>query len=96
MESLDEKKVLHIANLAKLKLDESEVKKYVKDLNDLMNEIKKIEDVEINDDILIAPVNNTNVYNEDNVGEMLSREEILKNANKKYGSFIATSRALND
>lgn len=94
---MDERTILHIANLAKLKLDESEIEKYKKELEDLMAEVRKIEEVSLGDEeILISTSTNTNVYNDDNASDMLSREEILKNANKKYGSFIATARALNE
>ena len=97
MENLDREKVLHVASLAKLRIEDDEIDKYVKELKDLMNEVNRIQEAEIEDeDILISPSENKNVYNEDTVGSMLTREEILKNANKKYGSYIAVSRALND
>ena len=97
MENLDKDKVLHVASLAKLRIEEDEIPKYVKELKDLMNEVDRIQEVKIDDEeILICPTENTNVYNEDEIGQMLTREEILKNANKKYGSYIAVTRALND
>lgn len=97
MEKLDREKVLHVATLAKLALNEEEIEKYSYQLKDIMTEMDRILNVEISDeDILIAPCTKEDTYNEDEIGEMLTREEILKNANKKYGSYIATSRALND
>lgn len=97
MENLDREKVLHVASLAKLRIEEDEIPKYVKELKDLMAEVDRIQDVQIEDDeILICPTENKNVYNDDTIGSMLTREEILKNANKKYGSYIAVTRALND
>ena len=97
MENLDREKVLHVASLAKLRIEESELEKYAKELKDLMTEVDRIQEAVIDDEeILISPSTNENVYNEDTVGSMLTREEILKNANKKYGSYIAVTRALND
>ena len=97
MENLDRDKVLHVASLAKLRIEEDEIEKYVKELKDLMAEVDRIQEAEIDDEeILISPSTNRNVYNDDTVGSMLTREEILKNANKKYGSYIAVTRALND
>jgi len=97
MENLDKEKVLHVASLAKLRIEDDEVEKYVKELKDLMTEVDRIQNVKIEDEeILISPSENKNVYNEDTIGSMLTREEILKNANKKYGSYIAVTRALND
>jgi len=97
MEKLDREKVLHVASLAKLRIEDDEVEKYVKELKDLMDEVNRIQEVQIEDEkILISPSENRNVYKDDTVGSMLTREEILKNANKKYGSYIAVTRALND
>ncbi len=97
MENLDREKVLHVASLAKLRIEDDEIEKYVKELKDLMDEVNRIQDVQIEDEeILISPSDNRNVYKDDTVGSMLTREEILKNANKKYGSYIAVVRALND
>ena len=97
MENLDREKVLHVASLAKLRIEESELEKCAKELKDLMAEVDRIQEAVIDDEeILISPSTNENVYNEDTVGSMLTREEILKNANKKYGSYIAVTRALND
>ena len=97
MENLDREKVLHVASLAKLRIEEDEIPKYVKELKDLMAEVDRIQEAEIDDEeILISPSANRNVYNDDTTGTMLTREEILKNANKKYGSYIAVTRALND
>lgn len=97
MENLDKEKVLHVASLAKLRIEDDEIDKYVKELKDLMDEVNRIQEVEIDDEeILISPTKNKDVYKDDTVGSMLTREEILKNANKKYGSYIAVTRALND
>ena len=97
MENLDREKVLHVASLAKLRIEEDEIEKYVKELKDLMAEVDRIQEAKIDDEeILISPSANRNVYNDDTTGTMLTREEILKNANKKYGSYIAVTRALND
>ena len=97
MENLDREKVLHVASLAKLRIEEAEIEKYAKELKDLMSEVDRIQEAQIDDEeILISPSENKNVYKDDTVGSMLTREEILKNANKKYCSYIAVTRALND
>ena len=97
MEKLDRETVLHVANLAKLHLTEEEIEKYSYQLKDIMDEMDKILNFNVDDEeILISPCTNEDTYNEDEIGNMLTREEILKNANKKYGSYIAVTRALND
>lgn len=97
MEKLDRETVLHVASLAKLHLTEEEIEKYSYQLKDIMDEMDKILNFNVDDEeILISPCTNEDTYNEDEIGNMLTREEILKNANKKYGSYIAVTRALND
>lgn len=97
MEKLDRETVLHVASLAKLHLTEEEIEKYSYQLKDIMDEMDKILNFNVDDEeILIAPCTNEDTYNKDEIGNMLTREEILKNANKKYGSYIAVTRALND
>ena len=53
---IEENEVKHIADLAKLEVSESEMKKYQKQLTDIWNDIEKIVNVEIPDvDIMISP-----------------------------------------
>ena len=86
---LTKEQVLHVANLAKLEIDESEIEKYQHQLNNILNEIDKINKVDIRaDEMLISPTTNKNVFREDKVGTMLKVEEVLKNANNTNGDFI--------
>lgn len=94
IESLNEKDVLHVMNLARLKEDE---KNYKEQLNDILTEINKILDVEIEEEeIMISPSDNFNRYNSDVVEDMVCKEDMLNMANKSNGEFIVVSRVLND
>ena len=70
---------------------------YLQQLNDIISEIKKIEDVEIeNEEIMINSIDKVNAYKNDNIGHMDKREEILKNSKLKKGDFIVVPKVLND
>ncbi len=81
--------VEHVANLARLELTDEEIKKYQLQLSDILKEIDKILKVDIKeDDILITTTKNSNVYITDNYSELLTKEEVLKNANNKDLDYI--------
>ena len=96
MELLTKEKVKHVADLAHISITEEEENMYLNQLNDILNEIKKIEDVNIDGDIMISSCDNTNCYKEDTVGVMDKRDEILKNSKLRKGDFIVVPKVLND
>lgn len=95
MEKLNKQSVYHVADLAKLSVDEKEIDKYQTQLNDILSEIEKIEKTEVNNDIMISPSNNVNIYNEEDI-EHINKCEVLARASKSNGDFIVVSRVLND
>lgn len=98
MEKLTKEQVLHVANLAKLNINEDEVLKYSNQLTDILTEIEKITGVDINEqgNILIAPIDHVNAYNGDLEGSMLTKEEMFKNAKNTSGDYIVVPKVLND
>lgn len=97
MEKLTREQVLHVADLAKIHLTEEEIEKYGYQLKQILDEIGKINDVKINnDEFMISPTDNTNVYHFDEVKEMLEIEEVLKNAPKTNGNYIEVPLVLNE
>lgn len=94
-EKLTEKDVNHVIDLAKLK--ENDIDRYKSQLNDILTEIDKILDVDINEsDIMISPSDNVNRYNDDVVCGVIDKKDVLKMANKTNGDFIVVSRVIND
>ena len=58
--------VLKVAHLARVSIDDNEIEMYKGQLEAIMNEINKINEVEIiDDDIMISPSSNINKYRED-------------------------------
>lgn len=87
--------VEHVNDLARLK--EEDVEKYEVQLNDIMTEIDKILDVEINTkEIMISPIENINRYYDESEIELIDKKEVLEMANKTNGDFIVVSRVIND
>ncbi|GMV88759.1 MAG: aspartyl/glutamyl-tRNA(Asn/Gln) amidotransferase subunit C [Chthonomonas sp.] len=86
--SLDE--VRHVARLARLDLDETEVLALQGELNALLGHFADIQDVDTGD---LPPVSHamslTNVWSDDRVGVVLQRAEALSNAPlSKAGLFV--------
>ena len=95
MNELTKEEVLHVADLAKIEVDEKDIIKYKVELKQIMNQIDLINKVNIDEEgILISPSNNKNIYREDVfVNEDV---DILKNAPKSNGNYIEIKRFLNE
>ena len=97
MELLTKEQVRHVADLAHISITEQEEDMYLTQLNDILNEIKKIEEVDVdNEEIMISSVDKVNCYKEDVPGVMDKRDEILKNSKLRKGDFIVVPKVLND
>lgn len=96
MEKLSREKVNHVATLARLHVSDEEFDKYGVQLAQIMTEIDKIikVDVDEKEEMLIAPTENKNEYHEDKVGEMLTKEEIFRNAKHVSDGYIIVPRVI--
>jgi aspartyl-tRNA(Asn)/glutamyl-tRNA(Gln) amidotransferase subunit C len=96
-DKLNKDKVIHVANLARLELTNEEIEKYQYQLKNILKEIEKIQQADLqNDEIMISPSKNKNCYKRDEVGEMLCIEDVLKNANNPNGDYIEVLGVIND
>ncbi|RLI35256.1 Asp-tRNA(Asn)/Glu-tRNA(Gln) amidotransferase GatCAB subunit C, partial [Candidatus Bathyarchaeota archaeon] len=80
--SLEE--VEHVAWLARIELSEEEKALYTRQLNEILDYFRKLEELDLEDvppELHVAGL--VNVYREDECGQPLPREEALKNAPKK-------------
>lgn len=95
---LSREEVDHVADLARLHVDEAEYELYSKQLYDILEEVNKIEKVDLKgeDEIMISPCENTNCYSSDQAGPMLSKEEIFKNVKHSNGDYILVPRVVAD
>ncbi len=87
---LTKEEVLHVAHLARIKVEEEEIEKYQVELKQLLNDVDKIKEVDgYDEERMIAPWERDAVLRDDEPGEMLNPKEVLKNAPRHSGNYIA-------
>ena len=90
MEKLTREEVLHVAELARIKLSEEEIEKYQVELKKLLNAVEKINEVKgYDDEILISCWEENTKLRKDEKGEMLNPKEVLENVPRHSGNYIA-------
>lgn len=94
MNELTREEVLHVAHLARIDVTEEDINKYKIQLKQILDEINRINELDVDGDILISPTDNKNVYRED-VGNN-EDVDVLRNAPKKSGNYIEIKRFVND
>lgn len=99
MDKLTKDEVLHVANLAKLELNEEEVDKFSYQLKAIMDEIDRINDVDVDtSDILISPWSDDCVLRDDEVVESSKElcDDLINNAPEKFDSYVEVRGVFND
>ncbi len=93
---LTEEYVMHVAHLGRLKLTDEEIKKYKYQLNQILDEINKINDLDITSkDIMITPTINNNMFSTKELNTTDSKD-ILSNTPKTNGNYIEVRWLKND
>ena len=88
-EKLTREEVLHVAELARIKVTEEEIEKYQVELKQLLNDVEKINDVTgYDDEILIAAWSDKTNLRDDEAKEMLSPKTVVENAPRHSGNYI--------
>ena len=88
-EKLTREEVLHVANLARIKLSEEEIEKYQVELKKLLKDVEKINEVKgYDDDILIACWPDNAKLRKDEEGTMLDPKVAIENAPSHTGNYI--------
>lgn len=78
---VSKEELLHIANLSDLKISDTEIDKYLENLQDILEYTNVLEKAPIEDlDETIGANDNENVFRKDEIKEFEDRDEILKNA----------------
>lgn len=89
--------VKHIAQLASLGLSETEIKKFQKQLSEIISYINKLNELETGETEPVSQVTGlVNVTKEDKIEDsrMFSQEEVLRNARSKKNGFIKVKSIL--
>lgn len=96
-DKLTKEEVLHVADLARIKLTEEEVEKYQVQLKKLLDDVEKINEVEgYDDDIMIASWSENTTLRKDEKGEMLNPKEVVEIAPRHSGNYIEVPVVISD
>ena len=86
---LTENDVKHVANLAKLNLNEEDLKNFKRQLTEIVDFVSKLEEVDTKG---VSPTSQVtgaeNVFREDKTEKSLSQDEALSNAKRKHNSYF--------
>lgn len=94
--SVTRKDVEYIASLAKLKFEDTELDNYTHQLNDFLAYVEKLNELDTeNIEPLSHPVENNNVFREDELKPSISTEEALKNSPNKTEEFFRVPKVIN-
>ena len=97
MEKLSREEVLHVANLAKIHLEEEEIEKFQVQLKKLMDDIDKIKEVkDYDEDLMISPIEYNSDLRKDEEGKMLDYKTVMKNVPHSTGNFVEVPVMLNE
>ena len=87
--SISKEQVKHIAKLARLKLNDEELESYTKELSSILDYIEKLNELDTaNVEPLTHPIENNNVFREDELEDSVSREDALKMHLKKMANIL--------
>ena len=96
-EKLTREQLLHVANLARIKLTEQEIEKYQVELKKLLSDVEKINNVEgYDDDILIACWDSNTELRKDEEGTILDPKQVIENAPRHAGNYIEVPVVISD
>lgn len=98
-QTLSAKEILHLTQLAKLSLNEQEVKKYQEQLSETLDYVKNLEEITPNDvvngrDHSLEEEKNVFFRDKISLQRTLTNEKALQNAKKKKGQYFVVERIL--
>lgn len=98
MARITREEVLHVANnLARLALDEDEVKRLQYELGRIIEYFQQLQELDTEDvEITSHVVPMINVFREDEVGPSLDREKVLANAPDRIEGFFRVPRIIEE
>jgi aspartyl-tRNA(Asn)/glutamyl-tRNA(Gln) amidotransferase subunit C len=86
---MDEKTVRHVAKLARLSLDDAEVKRFASDMARITEYVSQLQQVDVGDaEMTVHPVSDHNRWREDEPKPCLKREEAVANAPDSEQNFF--------
>lgn len=93
---VSKEEILHIANLANLKLKEEEVENYLVNLQDILNFANIVNNAPIEGlEETIGVEDKYNVFRKDEVKQTTSKEELLQNAPEQQDGMFKIPKVMN-
>ena len=97
MNKLTQEEVLHVAHLARIKVTDDEIEKYQVDLKKLLDDVDKINDIEVeSNDLLVTPVSHESILRSDNDTRSVEFSEIKNNVPATNGNFVEVPVMVNE
>ena len=94
--SVTKKDVEYIAELARLKFKEEELESFTHQLNEILSYVDKLNELNTeNVEPLSHPVENINVFRNDELKPSITTEDALKNAPDKTDEFFKVPKVIN-
>ena len=84
--------IKHIAKLSRLKIDESEIARYEKEMSDIIDMVEQLPAIE--DDLLLDTSNVMKLRKDELSNNKISRDEILKNAPKVVAGCVVVPKTV--
>lgn len=94
---ISKKDVEHVAQLARLHLEEEEKELYTRQLNSILNYMEKLGELDTSDvepTAHVLPIKN--VFREDRVERSMAIEEVLRNAPDREEGFFKVPKIIED
>ena len=86
---IDNKLVEHIASLARIRLTEKEIEKFLPELKEILNAFSKLDEINTaNIKPSFQPVELKNTMREDSITKCLTQEESLSNSKEKKDGYF--------
>lgn len=86
--------VKHVAAAARLELTETEIKRFAKDLNNILLAFKDIDKVKANVEPSFQPLEIKDILRNDKAEKCLTQDQALANTKHKEGGFFKGPRAV--
>ena len=94
--TVSKEELLHIANLADLKIKDEEVDKYLNNLQDILNYTELLNSVDLkNLDETIGANDSSDVYRKDEIIDFDNKEVIMEKAPEKERNMFKIPKVLN-
>ncbi|VVB74759.1 Aspartyl/glutamyl-tRNA(Asn/Gln) amidotransferase subunit C [Candidatus Tiddalikarchaeum anstoanum] len=92
---IDKDTVKHVAEIARLKLKDEELELFAKQLNDIVDYFKVLDELNVeNVEPSFHPVRTEDVMREDGVSECLDRKKVLEIACHKEGDYFKAPKIM--